>query len=130
MNKTKIITDLENMVVARLFGPQPWLADRHTSSAVNRKLIKMGLVELVCVEPRTWRASPLGKKLDVELFEVFMGLIYEWDVPTILERYRLIDESEADVICTRMDKADAESVLRGYVKRAYIEYRNAYKVLH
>jgi hypothetical protein len=27
------------MVVARLFGPQPWLADRETISAYDRKLI-------------------------------------------------------------------------------------------
>ena len=28
MNKAKIIAELENMVVARLFGRQPWLANR------------------------------------------------------------------------------------------------------
>ena len=36
MNKAKIIAELENMVAARLFGRQPWLADRETYSAVNR----------------------------------------------------------------------------------------------
>jgi len=77
MNKAKIIMELENMVAARLFGRQPWLADRETFSAVNRKLIQMGLVEVVCIEPLTWRISPLGKELDVELFEVFMGLFDE-----------------------------------------------------
>ena len=130
MNKAKIIAELENMVVARLFGRQPWLADRETCSAVNRKLIQMGLVEVVCVEPETWRTSPLGKELDVELFEVFMGLWDAWEVPIILERYRLIDQPEADVIYARMDKADAESILSGYVKRAYFDYRKAAKFLH
>jgi hypothetical protein len=130
MNKAKIIAELENMVVARLFGRQPWLADRETCSAVNRKLIQMGLVEVVCVEPETWRTSPLGKELDVELFEVFMGLWDAWEVPIILEDHRLIDESEADIIYARMDKADAESVLSGYVKRAYFDYRKATKFLH
>ena len=104
MNKAKIIAELENMVAARLFGRQPWLADRETYSAVNRKLIQMGLVEVVCVKPRTWRSTPLGKELDVELFEVFMGLFDEWEVPMILEHYRLIDESEVDVIWARVDK--------------------------
>ena len=68
----------------------------------------MGLVERVCVEPETetWRNSPLGRELDVELFEVFMGLFDEWEVPNILEHYRLIDESEVDVICERMSKSD------------------------
>jgi hypothetical protein len=60
MNKAKIISELENMVVARLFGRQPWLADQETHSAVNRKL--MGLVEQVRVEPPTWQYTPLGKE--------------------------------------------------------------------
>jgi hypothetical protein len=80
MNKAKIISELENMVVARLFGRQPWLADRETYSAVKRKLIQMGLVEVVSVEPQIWRATPLGKELDVDLFQVFMGIIYEWTI--------------------------------------------------
>jgi hypothetical protein len=131
MNKAKIIAELENMVVVRLFGRQPWLADPETCLAVHRKLIQMGLVEVVCVEPETCRTtSPLGKELDVELFEVFMGVWDAWEVPIILEDYRLIDESEVDVIYARMDKGDAESILIGYVKRAYFDYRKATKFLH
>ena len=84
-NEAKIIAELENMVVARLFSDQPWLADPETFSAANRKLIQMGLVEVVCVEPQTWQPTPLGKELDVDLFEVFMGLWDEWEVPRILE---------------------------------------------
>jgi hypothetical protein len=80
MNKAEIIAELENMVVVRLFGRQPWLADRETCSAVNRKLVQMGLVECVCVEPSTWQSSPLGKELDVDLFEVFMGLTPRGDL--------------------------------------------------
>jgi len=130
MNKAKIISELENMVVARLFGRQPWLADRETYSAVKRKLIQMGLVEVVSVEPQIWRATPLGKELDVDLFQVFMGIIYEWDVVTILEDYRLIDKAEAYAMYARMEKGDAESVVIGYVKRAYFDYRKATKFLH
>ena len=95
MNKAEIIAELENMVAARLFNRQPWLADRETISAYHRKLIQMGLVEQVCAEPQTWRNSPLGKELDVDLFQVFMGLWDEWEVPMILEDYHLLDESEA-----------------------------------
>jgi len=130
MNKAKIIMELENMVVARLFSREPWLADRETFSAVNRKLIQMGLVEVVCVEPLTWQISPLGKELDVVLFEVFMGLFDEEEVPMILEDHGLIDESEVDAIYARMSDANAESVLSGYVKRAYFDYRKATKFLH
>jgi hypothetical protein len=130
MNKANIIAELENMVVARLFSREPWLADRETCSALHRKLIQMGLVESVCIETNTWRSSALGKELDVDLFEVFMGFLDEWEVPMILKHYRLIDESEVDAIYARMDKADAESVLSGYVKRAYFDYRKATKFLH
>jgi len=130
MNKAQIIAELENMVAARLFSRQPWLADRETFSAAHRKLIEMGLVEIVRGEPLTWQTSPLGKELDVELFEVFMGLFDEWEVPMILEHHRLIDESEVDAIYARMSEANAEIVLSGYVKRAYFDYRKATKFLH
>jgi hypothetical protein len=130
MNKAKIISELENMVVARLFGRQPWLADRETYSAVKRKLIQMGLVEVVSVQPQSWRATPLGKELDVDLFQVFMGIICEWDVPLILEEYGLLTESEFDAITGSTSKADAETLLGGYVKRAYFDYRKATKFLH
>ena len=43
MNKAKIIAELENMVAARLFSGQPWLADQETNSAYHRKLIQNGV---------------------------------------------------------------------------------------
>jgi hypothetical protein len=130
MNKAKIIAELENMVAARLFSGRPWLADRETTSAYHRKLIQMGLVEQAAVEPPTWRYTPLGKEVDIELFEVFMGLFYEWDVPLILEEYGLLNESEFDAITECTSDADAERLLSGYVKRAYFDYRKAAKFLH
>jgi hypothetical protein len=130
MNKAEIIAELENMVAARLFSGRPWLADWETNSAYHQKLIQMGLIEQVCVEPQTWRNTPLGKELDVDLFQVFMGHFGEWDVPFILEEYRLLDRSEADDIYERMTEANAERVLSGYVKRAYFDYRKAAKFLH
>jgi hypothetical protein len=130
MNKVEIIAELENMVVARLFSGQPWLADWETNSAYRRKLIEMGLVEQVRAEPRTWQNTPLGKELDVELFQVFMGLIYEWDIPLILEEYGLINESEFNAILECTSDANAQCLLSGYVKRAYFDYRKAAKFLH
>jgi hypothetical protein len=130
MNKAEIIAELENMVVARLFGRRPGLADRETASVYHRKLIQMGLVEQVRDEPQTWRDTSLGKELDVELFQVFMGIFWEWEVPIILENYGLLDESEFDAICACMSETNAERVLSGYVKRAYFDYRKATKFLH
>jgi len=130
MNKAQIIAELENMVAARLFGRQPWLADRETCSAIDRKLIQMGLVEVISVEPQTWRHTPLGKELDVDLFQVFMGHWYEWEVPIILEKYHLIDESEVDAIFECTSDAEAEMLLSGYVKRAYFDYHKASRFLH
>lgn len=130
MNKAKIIAELENMVVARLFSRQPWLADRETCSAYHRKLIQMGLVEQICVEPQTWQNTPLGKQLDIDLFHVFIGLLADWDALSILEDYGLLQESEADAILERMTGANSETILSGYVRRAYFDYRKATKFLH
>jgi hypothetical protein len=130
MNKAKIIAELENMVAARLFSAQPWLADPETISAYDRKLIQMGLIEQVRDEPPTWRNTPLGNELDVGLFQVFMGLWCEWEVPLILEEHGLLTESEFDAIIECTSEANAELLLSGYVKRAYFDYRKAAKFLH
>ena len=147
MNKAKIICELENMFAARLFGRQPWLADPETCDAVRRKLMQMGLVEQVRDEPLnrkliqmglveqvgdepltqvgdeplTWQITPLGKELDVDLFEVFMGIKWKCDVPIILAEHGLLNESEFDAILECMSEANAD--LSGYVKRAYFVYR-------
>jgi hypothetical protein len=131
MNKAKIISELENMVVTRLFGRRPWLADRETCSAVHRKLVQMGLLECVGVEPYTYyRSSTLGKELGVDLFEVFMGIKWKCDVPFILAKHGLLNESEFGAILSCTSEANAEHLLSGYVKRAYFDYRKANKFLH
>jgi hypothetical protein len=131
MNKAKIISELENMVVDRLFGRQPWLADRETRYALHRKLIQMGLIEVVSVEPPTWQYTPLGKELDVDLFQAFMGLWWKYEVPLVLEEHGLLNESEFDALCeSTLSDADWERLLSGYVKRAYSVYRKANKFLH
>ena len=129
MNKAEIIAELEAMAWYRLFDSRQWLADQETFWASHQKLIEMGLVEQV--SPDTWRNTPLGKELDIDLFEAFMGLFDMWEVPYILEDHHLIDEWESDCICARMSrKPDPESVLAGVVRRAYLHYRKASKLLH
>jgi hypothetical protein len=96
---------------------------------LNRKLIQRGLVEQVGDEPlTTWQITPLGKELDVDLFEVFMGTKWKCDAPIILAEHGLLNESEFDAILECMSDANAD--LSGYVKRAYFVYRKADKFLH
>jgi hypothetical protein len=90
MNKAEIVAELEAMAWHRLFDGREWLADRETIWAVDQKLIKMGLLERISSD--TWQTTPLGRELDVDLFEVFIGVIDEWDALSILEEYDLIDE--------------------------------------
>jgi hypothetical protein len=131
MNKAEIVAELEAMVSTRLFGDHEWLTDRETFCAVHQKLLDLGLVETVPGKPDTWQDTPAGKEVDVRLFEVFVGLFDVWDAAMILEDRCLIDEDEADAIYERMStKANPESVLMGYVKRAYFDYRKASKFLH
>jgi hypothetical protein len=129
MNKAEIVAELEGMAWHRLFNCRQWLADRETISAVHQKLIKMGLLEHISSD--TWRNTPLGKELNIDLFEAFMGLFDVWEVPYILEDHHLIDEWESDSIWARMSrKADPEFVLADVVRRAYRDYGKASKFLH
>jgi hypothetical protein len=129
MTKAEIVVELEAMAWHRLFNCRHWLADQETVWAVHQKLIEMRLMEQI--SSGTWRYTPLGKELDVDLFEVFMGLFDEWEVPYILEDHRLIDEWESDSICARMSrKANPEFVLLECVRRAYLNYGKVSKLLH
>jgi hypothetical protein len=121
MSKAEIVVELEAMVSHRLFGCQRWLANQETVSAINQKLIKMGLVERISSD--TWQNTPLGKELDVDLLLVFMGFFEASEVALILEHHGLIDERELDSLCECMSAdADPEFVLFGYVRRAYFDY--------
>jgi hypothetical protein len=100
MNKAEIVAELEVMAWHRLFNSRQWLADRETICAVNRKLMKTGLLERISSD--TWRNTPLGRELNVDLFEAFMGLWDAWEVPWILEDHRFIDEIEVDRLLARI----------------------------
>ena len=98
--------------------------ERGNNLCYRRKLIQIGLVEQVRDEPLTWRITPLGEELDVDLFAAFMGITWEWEVPVTLERAGLLSESECDAIFECTSETDAETLLAEYVKRAYFDYRN------
>jgi hypothetical protein len=129
MTKGEVVAELEGMAWYRLFDCCPWLPDQESFWAANQKLIKMGLLEQISSD--TWQNTPLGKELDVDLFEVFMGHFDVWEMPYILEKHCLLDEWESERICTRMSrKDDPESVLLGVVRQAYLDYGRATKFLH
>jgi hypothetical protein len=129
LTKAEIVAELEAMAWHRLFTCRQWLAGRETVYAVNQKLIKMGLLKRISAD--TWQTTPLGRELDVDLFEVFIGVIDEWDALSILEEYDLIDEWDFDSLYARMSrKANPEVVLAGAVRRAYLDYGKASRFLH
>ena len=64
------------MAFARLFGSGPWLVDWEAGIALRRKLEQMGLKERVPGTSDTWRNTPLGNELHLDLLMTFMGL---WD---------------------------------------------------
>jgi hypothetical protein len=129
MNKSKIVAKLEAMAWHRLFDSRQWLADQETMCALNQKLIEMGLLE--CMSSGNLRYTPSAMELDVDLFAVFMGAFDVWEAPLVLEHHGLIDEWEIDDLYARMSrKASAESVLVGYVRRAYLDYGKANRFLH
>jgi hypothetical protein len=129
MTKAEIVAELEAMAWYRLFNCHPWLADRETNYALDQKLIKMGLVEHISSD--TWQNTPLGTELDLNLFQVFMGRFEVWDALSVLQDYRPIDEWDFDSLYARMcRKANPETVLVGYVRRAYLDYHRPTKFLH
>jgi hypothetical protein len=74
MSRSKILAEVEAMVFARLFDSGPWLAERESAVALQRKLQQMGLEEPVPGTSNTTRFTPLGTELRVDLIMVFMGL--------------------------------------------------------
>jgi hypothetical protein len=123
-NRSDIVRELETMVHARLFGPGPWLIDRETGAALENRILQMGLRDAE-------RRRALAVDLNIDLYEVFVGMRDEGEIPIILCDYAFIDESLRDSLYDRMEMgADPESVLRGVVRRAYLDYHRAAKFVH
>jgi hypothetical protein len=129
MRKATIITELNGMAWHRLFDSPHWLADREQCSAARRRFLEMGLEEQI--SPNSWRSTPLGRALDVDLFMVFLGIWEPWEVPYILEKYGLIDEWENEMIWARLSRgADPDRALLDVVRRAYIDYGRSTTSIH
>ena len=125
MNRSEIVRQLHLIMDARLFGAAVWPVDRESASRLHTTLSQMGLLERVAGQADTWRNTPLGKELHIDLLEVFMGFWDEWEIPTILQRYGLIEEREAHRLW-RVLKAGAgwERTFKDSVRRAYLSFYN------
>jgi len=125
MEKRTVVQGLHALMVTRLFGGCPWLADRKTCDALGRKLNELGLQEFVPGDNLTTRSTALGNELHVDLVMVFIGLWDEWEIPMILEDYGLIDEIDTDRIVELLETcSDPERLLRPIVRKAYRNYYN------
>lgn len=125
MDKRAAIQDLHEMMVTRLFGGRPWLADREACDALSRKLGELGLQERVPGDILSTRSTALGKELQLDLVMVFIGLWDELEMPMILEDYGLIDAFDVSRIYDLLEMcSDPEHVLRPIVRKAYGEHYN------
>jgi hypothetical protein len=101
---------LDRLVVDRLFGDSPWLADFESAIVLNRMLDELGLQEQVPGMANTSRWTDLGKSLNMDLLIVFLGLHWEWEVPEILETHQLLDKDECrNVFSARAKRACSRS---------------------
>jgi hypothetical protein len=69
----------------------------------------------------------LGKGINVDLYEVFMGLWDPWDMIHILEKHGLLDEDEVEhlFVLLQRDEKYYEPVLKARVQQAYRSYHKA-----
>ena len=125
MDKQEFSQKLDTIVVSRLFGPGRWLIDRESSAALSRTLSSMKVQEDVPGETGTTRITALGAEVNLDLLSVFMGYLWEWDIPDVLQKNSLIDELEVDLIYDALAKGiDPEAVFKRRVQRAYFDYYN------
>jgi hypothetical protein len=124
LDKRSIIMELDRIIVARLFGERPWLADRDACEALNRSLFSLGVRAPVPGEPGHSYITSLGAELDLELVMVFIGLWHEIEIPNILADYGFIDDDEASLLYERMGD-DPERVLLPVVRRAFLRHTPA-----
>jgi hypothetical protein len=130
MRKSKILAEVETIVFARLFGGGPWLTDPETAVALQKRLEHMGLEERVLGTNNTWRNTPLGKELRLDLLMVFMGLWDEGEIPMILEDYGLIDDLETQHLLDLLEAGrEPEIVLKKSVREAYFKHYKTTKLL-
>ncbi len=125
MEKTEVMKELHAMVVYRLFGERPWNADVETLIAMSNMLFRLELQEYLPGSTVTYRATELGKELNLDLITAFIGLSDDFDILFTLEEFGLINESEGDRISELMETgADPGKMLLPMVRSAYLRHYN------
>ena len=128
MNKSDTLNKLDAIATERLFGVGPWLVNNPDASiALTKTLQPLGLEEPVPNAADTTRLTNLGKQLNFDLYQIFVGLLEPWDAIMILEIRALISEQEAEELFSLLELAEEEyePLLRARIQRVYREYYQA-----
>jgi hypothetical protein len=120
MNKSVALQELNKLVDEILFGSGRWPPD---PGPVCSRLSEMGLTEKLARDPQSSMYTELGKTVQVDIFEVFLGVYDEAEIPFILEQFGLFRRAESEWLWDRLEAG--ENVwpwMRVRLRRAYREY--------
>jgi hypothetical protein len=118
IDKAEIAAQLRNMTEKVLFGDKSWPIDNH--GEVHRKFVEWGLIEYV--NETDYRASALGRELDVDWWSVLMGHHEPAEIPDILVEMGALTREEAHhIILERWERDDEklEDILPAILRRLY-----------
>jgi hypothetical protein len=116
-------SEVQSLIASRLLGADRWFAYEDEVPRLFKWVLKTGLAKLVPGEPDKWQATALGKKMDVDLLVVFLGILDEFGAVEILADRGFIDSREVDRIWNLLDADyDPEVVLKPIVRAAYRKY--------
>lgn len=129
-DKTQLMTTIDAIVTQRLFGDGAWLVNFETCIALIRTLETLGLSEQL--PDGDSRCTKLGKEINADLQEVFMGLYDPFDALEILHCCKLVSDEEFEELIDLLEMKEEEEyepLLRARVQQAYRDYYNS-RVLH
>jgi hypothetical protein len=126
INKTEAMAIVDAIASRRLFGDEKkWLVEGpNVANALNETLRTLGLVE---EDGRYIRFTALGKELNIDLQQVFMGLWEPWDAIHVLEQHDLLSADEIDSLVDLLEVGEErfEPIFKTLVQQAYRDYYGA-----
>ena len=134
MNKTKLLSELHSIIASRLHGRWMVKDESQVSSALRAlDLVLRGENQSAGGGASHWpekelneitpgpRPMSLGEEINFELLSVFMGIRSLRDVPRILRKNGLINETEFDECKEWRSLDDPEMAAKSYVRKAYFQ---------